>query len=287
MNIVRTIAEVRQAVRDARARGATIGFVPTMGAFHDGHLSLMREARSQTGFTVVSLFVNPAQFNNPADLIAYPRDEARDAAMAAAENIDLLFTPEAASMYADGFATSVNVAGLSEPLDGAFRGPEHFRGVATVVTKLFNIVGPDVAFFGQKDAQQAAIIRQMVRDLDFPVRVVVCPTVREADGLAMSSAAMQCASVPMIAFARSRCAAASMPAEMAIAAGMRDGAKVAETGRAAMRAHDVEPEYFEIVSAATLRPVTPLAGELLVAVAAHVGPVRLIDNALVHLPAAP
>ena len=187
MKIVRTIAEVRHAVREAGARGATIGFVPTMGAFHDGHLSLMRTARAQTGFVVVSVFVNPSQFNDPADLAAYPRDEARDAGMAAAEGVDRFFAPDAREVYPEGFSTAVSVAGLSEPLCGKYRGPEHFRGVATVVAKLLNIVTPDVAYFGQKDAQQAVIVRRLVRDLDLAVRVEVCPTVRESDGLAMSS----------------------------------------------------------------------------------------------------
>jgi pantoate--beta-alanine ligase len=281
MNVARTVADVRRAVREARARAAAIGFVPTMGAFHAGHLSLMRAARAETGFVVVSLFVNPTQFDNPADLVAYPHDEARDTAMAAEQGVDLLFVPPAAALYPDGFSTGVTVAELGEPLCGAFRGPAHFRGVATVVTKLFNIVAPDVAFFGQKDAQQAAIIRRLALDLDFPIRVAVCPTVREPDGLAMSSRNVRLQGADRVrALALRRGLDA---AEALIAAGARDGARVAEAGRAAMRTAGVDPEYFEVVSAETLRPVAPLTREILVAVAAHVGPVRLIDNVVVRV----
>jgi pantoate--beta-alanine ligase len=282
MNAAHTIGDMRRAARHARERGETIGLVPTMGAFHGGHVSLMRAARAQTDFVVVSLFVNPAQFDDPSDLSAYPRDAARDTEMAEAEDVDVLFAPAADDMYPDGFATGVTVAGLSEPLCGEFRGPAHFRGVATVVTKLFNIVTPDAAFFGQKDAQQAIIVRRLVRDLDLPIRVEVCPTVREPDGLAMSSRNQRLSSDD-----RRRALALKLGldlAESAISSGARDGAFVAESARAAMRARGVEPEYLEIVSAETLRPVTPLRGEILVAVAAHVGPVRLIDNVLVHVP---
>lgn len=283
MNIVRTIAGIRSVVGEARAREATIGFVPTMGAFHAGHLSLARAARAQTGFVVVSLFVNPAQFNDPKDLAAYPRDEAHDAAMVAAEGADVLFAPAADEVYPDGFATSVTVAGLSEVLCGAFRGPEHFRGVATVVTKLFNIVAPDIAFFGQKDAQQAMIVRRLVRDLDLPVHVAVCPTVRESDGLAMSSRNVRLSSgdrVRALALWRGLGIAAA-----AIENGERDGTHIAGLARNAMSNLGVEAEYFELVSTESLRPVTPLAGEILIAVAAQVGPVRLIDNVIVRVSA--
>jgi pantoate--beta-alanine ligase len=253
-----------------------------MGAFHAGHLSLMRAARMQTGFVIVSLFVNPAQFNDPTDLAAYPRDEARDAAMAAAEGVDVLFAPTADAIYPAGFATAVMVALLNEPLCGAFRGPEHFQGVATVVTKLFNIVTPDVAFFGQKDAQQAVIVRRLVRDLDLPVRVEVCPTVRESDGLAMSSR-----NVRLGTQERVRALALQYGLQVATAAienGARDGTRIAELARTAMHDRGVEAEYVELVSAEHLRPMTPLAGEILVAVAAHVGSVRLIDNVVIRVP---
>jgi len=282
MIIVRTIADVRAAVREAWTREATIGFVPTMGAFHAGHLSLVRAARARTGFVVVSVFVNPAQFNDPADLAAYPRDESRDAAMAAAEGADLFFAPTADEVYPDGFATTVTVAGLTEPLCGAFRGPEHFQGVATVVTKLFNIVTPDAAFVGQKDAQQAMVVRRLVRDLDLPVRVEVCPTVRESDGLAMSSR-----NARLDAQERARALALRHGLQAATAAienGGRDGMRIAELARTVMRDRGVEAEYVELVSTESLHRVTPLAGEILIAVAAHVGSVRLIDNVIVLVP---
>jgi pantoate--beta-alanine ligase len=281
MRIVRTVRETRGTVRAARGSGKTVGFVPTMGALHEGHLSLLRRAREDCGFVVISVFVNPTQFNDPADLAAYPRDEARDAAMAREVGADLFFAPAPEEMYPDGFATEVSVARLSEPLEGVMRGRSHFRGVATVVTKLFNIVAPDVAYFGQKDAQQALIIRRLARDLDFPTRVEVCPTVREPDGLAMSSR-----NVRLAPSDRPRALALRRgldAAETAIASGVRDAAKVRRAGRDAMRALDVDPEYFELVSADTLRPLSVVEGEVLIAVAARVGPVRLIDNALVRV----
>ena len=187
MRIVRRIADVRAAVRDARSAGAVVGLVPTMGAFHEGHLSLIRQARAESELVVVSLFVNPTQFGANEDLCAYPRDEERDAALAAAAGADILFVPPVDEIYPDGFATTIHVSGITEVLCGAQRGPRHFDGVATVVAKLFQIVAPDAAYFGQKDAQQILVIRRLVRDLDIPVRIVACPIVREADGLAMSS----------------------------------------------------------------------------------------------------
>src|SRR6185437_10678172 len=187
MNVVHTVAELRAALVGPRRAGQTIGLVPTMGAFHDGHLSLMRRARRDCDVVVVSLFVNPAQFNDPADLERYPRDHERDRALAAELGVDHLFAPAVEEVYPPGFATTVSVSGITEALEGAHRGRAHFDGVATVVTKLFNMVSPDVAYFGQKDAQQALVIRRLVRDLDMPVRIEVCPTVRESDGLALSS----------------------------------------------------------------------------------------------------
>jgi pantoate--beta-alanine ligase len=278
MRIVRTVREVRDAVRDARGAGKTIGFVPTMGALHEGHVSLLRRARADCEYVVISVFVNPTQFNDSADLAAYPRDEAADAAIAGDAGVDLFFAPDA-EMYPSGFATSVTVDGLSAPMEGAARGPGHFRGVATVVTKLFNIVAPDVAYFGQKDAQQALIVRRLARDLDLPLRVEVCPTVREPDGLAMSSRNVRLGPADRVrALALRRGLDA---AEASVAVGERDAATVARAGREAMRAHGVEPEYFELVSADTLEPLDVVSGEVLVAVAARVGPVRLIDNVLI------
>jgi pantoate--beta-alanine ligase len=186
VRVVRTIAEVRQALRDPRTRGERIGLVPTMGAFHDGHLALIRAARRGTDVVVVSLFVNPTQFNDPNDLARYPRDEASDAQVAEAAGVDLLFAPSVDELYPDGFSTTVDPGSLATTLEGAAR-PGHFRAVATVCAKLFSIVQPDAAFFGQKDAQQVAVVRRVVADLDLPLEIVAIPTVRDADGLALSS----------------------------------------------------------------------------------------------------
>src|SRR5947209_10064667 len=187
MKTIRTVAELRPVIAEHRRGLRSIGLVPTMGAFHEGHLSLMRRARSTCDVVVVSLFVNPTQFNDAADLEAYPRNEAEDAAQAEEIGVDYLFAPAAQDVYPPGFSTTVSVAGLTETLEGEHRGRAHFDGVATVVTKLFNMVAPDVAFFGQKDAQQALVIERLVRDLDLAVRIEICPTVREGDGLALSS----------------------------------------------------------------------------------------------------
>jgi pantoate--beta-alanine ligase len=189
LRTVRTVAALRAAVSAARRSGHTVGLVPTMGSLHEGHLSLMRAAREQCGFVVMSLFVNPAQFVPGEDYERYPRDERRDVELASAAGVELLFAPAVEEVYPEGFATSVQVAGLTDVLCGAptSRGRDHFTGVATVVAKLLNMCAPEVAFFGQKDYQQSVVIRHLVRDLDFPVRIEVCPTVREPDGLALSS----------------------------------------------------------------------------------------------------
>ncbi|MCW2951696.1 MAG: pantoate/beta-alanine ligase [Conexibacter sp.] len=279
MRIIRTVAELRERLEPERRADRSVALVPTMGAFHAGHRSLMEEATARCDVVVVSLFVNPAQFAPGEDLAAYPRDEAKDAAVAAAAGVDVLFAPPVAEVYPDGFATTVRVGGLSESLEGAHR-PGHFDGVATVVAKLLNIVGPDVAFFGQKDAQQALIIRRLVRDLDIPTRIAVCPTVREPDGLAMSSR-----NGYLGAADRARAVAlrhALDAAAAAVAAGEREPGAVASSARAAMAPYDVEPEYLALVSADTLAPVERLeeGGETLMLVAARVGPARLIDNAI-------
>ena len=279
MRIVRTVAELRAAVREARDGGSRVGLVPTMGALHDGHLALVRRAREQSGFVVVSLFVNPAQFNDPSDLEKYPRDEARDVALLRDVGVNLLFAPPVEEVYPPGFATTVEVAGLSEPLEGAMRGQKHFRGVATVVTKLLNMVQPDDAVFGQKDAQQALIIRRLVRDLDLPVHVEIHPTVREADGLAMSSR-----NVRLDADARRRAPAIARALQSVVATvaeGERDMTQALASATAILDASAIHPEYFAAVSAETLEPVTRLTGETLVAIAASVGGVRLIDNVIV------
>jgi pantoate--beta-alanine ligase len=281
MRTLRTVPELRAATADARRDGRTIGFVPTMGAFHDGHASLMRAARAATDVVVVSLFVNPTQFAPTEDLAAYPRDEARDAEIAAAAGVDLLFVPAVEEVYPDGFQTTVTVAGsaLADSLEG-LRRPGHFDGVATVVTKLLNMVQADVAFFGQKDAQQALIVRRVVRDLDIPTRIEVCPTVREPDGLAMSSRNAYLAPAD-----RERAVAlrrALDAAEAAVAAGERDAATVTAAARAAMAEYDVEPEYLALVSTDTLAPIDRVDGEALLALAARVGRARLLDNTLIQ-----
>lgn len=282
LRTARSVAELRAALEPARRAGRRIGLVPTMGAFHAGHRSLMERAAETCDVVVVSLFVNPTQFGAGEDLSAYPRDEARDAAIAAEAGVDLLFAPPVEEVYPDGFATTVSVGGLTDGLEGAHR-PGHFDGVATVVAKLLNMVGPAVAFFGQKDAQQALVIRRLVRDLNLPVRVEVCPTVREADGLAMSSR-----NVYLGAEDRARAVGLSRAldaAAAAIATGERDAGRVAATGRAVLAEHGIEAEYFALVSEETLAPVVTLdGGVVLLAVAARVGPARLIDNVLVHVP---
>jgi pantoate--beta-alanine ligase len=278
MNTVRTVADLRAALRPARRDERTIGLVPTMGALHDGHLSLIRHARATCDEVVVSLFVNPAQFNETADLAAYPRNEARDAALAAEAGADLLFAPDVPEVYPAGFATTVRVVGLTEAMEGAFRGVGHFDAVSTVVTKLLNIVGPDVAFFGQKDAQQALVVRRLVRDLDLPVRIEVLPTVREPDGLALSSR-----NVHLHGADRERALAlhdALRAAEALLAAGERDAGALRATALAAMRDRGVEPDYLELVRTDDLQPVTRVDGEALLAVAARVGATRLIDNTI-------
>jgi pantoate--beta-alanine ligase len=280
VKIVRGNAEMR--AHRAQARG-TVGLVPTMGAFHGGHHALMRAARERCDVVVVSLFVNPAQFEEAADLEAYPRDEARDAAEAAELGVDILYAPPVDEVYPPGFATSVRVADLSDVLEGAERGPGHFAGVCTVVTKLFNVVQPDVAFFGQKDAQQVAVLRRMVRDLDLPVELHVVPTVREPDGLAMSSRNGR-----LTPDERRRALALSRAlhaAEAAIAAGERDAATIAGTARAAM--DGVQPEYLALVDPDSFQPVTTVDGRVLVAVAARIGATRLIDNTIVQEAATP
>ena len=281
MIILRTVAELRVAVAVARRRGERIGLVPTMGAFHEGHLTLMRRARERCGFVVVSLFVNPTQFNDAGDLARYPRDEAHDAELAASTGVDVLFAPTVAEVYPAGFSSVVDVQGVSAPLEGVARGPEHFRGVATVVTKLFNMAQPDDAFFGQKDAQQALLVRHMVRDLDFLVRIEVCQTVRETDGLAMSSR-----NAMLTPEARERAPVLHQALAM-VASLVEQGACIDDAiarGRALLAERGVEPEYFAAVSTDTLEHVHAVRGETLVALAARFGAVRLIDNVLLYPP---
>ena len=278
MRIVRTNDEMR-----ALRRQGLVGLVPTMGAFHAGHHALIRAARERCDTVVVSLFVNPAQFEEATDLAAYPRDERRDAAEAEALGVDVLYAPPVEEVYPPGFATSVRVEGLSDVLEGAERGPGHFAGVCTVVTKLFNVVRPDVAYFGQKDAQQVAVLKRMVRDLDIPVELVVIPTVREADGLAMSSRNGR-----LSPDERRRATALSRAlhaAEAAIESGERDVAAVARAARAEF--NGIEPEYLAVVDPESFQPITTVDGRVLVAVAARIGATRLIDNTIIHPAATP
>ncbi len=278
MRTVRTVAELRSALAPARRDGRTIGLVPTMGALHDGHLSLIDRARERCDVVVVSLFVNPAQFNERSDLERYPRDERRDAELAAAAGADVLFAPSVEEVYPPGFATTVEVLGLTERLEGAARGAEHFRGVATVVTKLLCMALPDVAYFGQKDAQQVVVIRRLASDLNLPVAIEALPTVREPDGLAMSS---RNALLSPDERARALALPAALDAARALAGeGERSAQALLEAARAAMRGVDVEPEYVALVEPDTLEPIATLADDALLALAARVGEVRLIDNTI-------
>jgi pantoate--beta-alanine ligase len=281
---LRTKADLRAALASARGEGQTIGLVPTMGYLHEGHLSLIRAARAECDLVVMSLFVNPTQFAPGEDLDRYPRDEGRDLRLAGEAGADLVFAPSVAEVYpngSDGLATQVEVTGpLTSVLDGdpSRRGPEHLRGVTTVVAKLFNLVGPEVAYFGQKDAQQAVVIRRMVRDLDFPVRVEVLPTVREPDGLAMSSRNAYLGPAE-----RERAAALSRALE-AVARGARSGSlgMGLEAARRELAAAAIEPEYLEARDAETLERVHALGDRpVLVAIAARLGSARLIDNVLI------
>jgi pantoate--beta-alanine ligase len=282
--VVRGVGELRAALVPARRAGQTIGLVPTMGFLHNGHASLLRAAHAECDVVVMSLFVNPTQFGPNEDLDRYPRDEERDLRVAAEAGVDLVFAPTVEEMYPDGAATTVEVSGnLTSVLDGdpLRRGAAHFRGVTTIVAKLFNIVGPDVAFFGQKDAQQAAVIKRMARDLSFPLRVEVMPTVREEDGLAMSSRNVYLDPADRLrAVAISRALAAAE--QQALALDSLDAGLAA--ARIELAAAAIEPEYLEARDAETLEPAEHLrAGRpVLIAVAAQVGGARLIDNVLVE-----
>ncbi len=280
MRILRTIAEIRAAVGDARRGGMTVGLVPTMGALHDGHLSLIRAARSGNDLVVVSLFVNPAQFAATEDLGSYPRTEDQDARLAADAGADILFAPPVDQIYPDGFATSIHVAGITDVMCGAHRGPGHFDGVVTVVTKLFQIVAPHTAYFGQKDAQQVLVIRRLVRDLDMPVQIVACPIVREPDGLAMSSR-----NAYMDPDARLRATALNRAldaAEAVVARGETGAPAVLAAARAQLADAGIEPEYLELRSPDDLRELDRVGDAALLAVAAQVGAARLIDNRILE-----
>jgi pantoate--beta-alanine ligase len=280
--LVRTKVELRAALAQPRRQGLSIGLVPTMGFLHEGHLSLLRAARAECDLVVMSLFVNPTQFGPGEDLERYPRNEERDLALAGEEGVDFVYAPSPADVYPDGFASSVQVGGrLTEVLDGdpSRRGPSHFHGVTTVVAKLFNVVQPDLAYFGQKDAQQAVVIRRMVADLDFPVRIEVLPTVREPDGLAMSSRnAYLDPEQRRRAVALSR--ALALAEHEALAGDLGAGLRAA---RRELNEAGIEPEYLEARDAETLEPVAELGNrDVLVALAARLGAARLIDNVLIR-----
>jgi pantoate--beta-alanine ligase len=285
MITVDRIAALRNLVRDWRAQGARIGFVPTMGSLHDGHMSLLTAARERADCVVASVFVNPLQFGPGEDFERYPRTPEEDSKLLAAAGCDLLFLPGVEEIYPDGrqSATRVSVPSLSQILCGAFR-PGHFDGVATIVAKLFGIVQPDLAVFGEKDYQQLAIIRRMTADLDLPVQIVGAPTVRGADGLAMSSrnrylSAADRATAPQIY-------ATLHETITQIAAGERDYSLLEEQGAAALRAAGMQPDYFAVRDAASLQPPDATTREVVVLTAARLGKARLIDNLRVALPSA-
>lgn len=276
MRVLSTVREMRAASLAVRKGGQSLALVPTMGALHVGHIALVRAARAQCDVVVVSIFVNPKQFGPNEDFSKYPRTFEKDCALLEAEGVALVFAPRPEEMYPAGAGTFVEVEGISDRLDGVSR-PGHFRGVATIVAKLFHIVGPDRAFFGQKDAAQAAVLRSMVRDLNFDLELIVCPTVREPDGLALSSRNRY-----LSAEERGRALVLSR-ALNAIAAiyrtGQKDVARLLDAGRGVLATEpEVRIDYLEIVNADTLLPMTEAVPGALVAVAAYVGSTRLIDN---------
>jgi pantoate--beta-alanine ligase len=278
MKICNTISDMRAASRAARREGKHLGFVPTMGALHEGHVSLVRAAKARCDVVAVSIFVNPLQFGPNEDLAKYPRTFEHDRDLLEKEAVDVLFAPKPEEMYPAGAVTYVTVEGLSEKLCGKSR-PGHFRGVTTVVAKLFHIVEPDLAFFGQKDAAQATIIRRMVRDLNLPVEIVVCPIIREPDGLAMSS---------RNAYLSPQQRKSALVLNRSLTAvknrfdqGEQNARTLIEAGKQMLSQEPAARlDYFEIVDPATLDPVQELTSTALVAVAAFVGNMRLIDNIL-------
>ncbi len=279
MQIATTIAQIRSCVAEARAAGKVVGFVPTMGALHAGHAALIEAAAGRCGYVVVSIFVNPTQFGPGEDFEKYPRPFEKDIQTCAKYGAHAIFAPSRTEMYPRENLTWVTVEKLTEPLCGRSR-PGHFRGVTTVCTKLFNIVGADLAFFGQKDAQQATVIRRMVADLNVPLEIVVCPTVREPDGLAMSSRnqylrPQERGQAPVIHRALQRCA------EL-IGAGERNAARIVEEMHKVLRqAPALQVEYVSIVDAESLEQVDRVRGRVLAAVAGRLGTTRLIDNIVV------
>jgi pantoate--beta-alanine ligase len=280
MQICETMEATRAASRAARKAGKRVGLVPTMGALHEGHLSLVRIAKQHSGFVIVSIFVNPLQFGPTEDLAKYPRTFKRDCEMLRKEGTDIVFAPSVAEMYPTLNVTYVNVDGLSDRLDGQSR-PGHFRGVATVVSKLFHIVEPDVGVFGQKDAAQLAIIRRMARDQNFPVEIVAGPIVREPDGLAMSSRngyldSQQRQQALVLSRALNRI-------QETFQSGERSAARLVAAGREVLsEERSVRLDYLAAVDPETLEPVDSITRQTLIAVAAYVGATRLIDNVVLN-----
>ena len=278
MRIVKTVAEMQSVCRDLRSSGSVLGFVPTMGALHEGHLSLVRRARSECNTVVASIFVNPLQFAPEEDFAQYPRTFEGDCKSLETERADILFAPDAAEMYPNGSVTTVTVSGVGDRLDGASR-PGHFTGVATVVAKLFHIVGPARAYFGQKDAAQLAVLRQMVRDLNFDVELVGCAIVRDADGLALSSRNKYLSAAERqqaLIIHRTL-----LGLERRIAEGDRQSVTLMRRGKEILdAAAGIRVDYLAIVDANTLLPVASADTGTLVAAAAYVGGTRLIDNFL-------
>jgi pantoate--beta-alanine ligase len=278
MQVLSTVREMRSARRAVRQNGQSLGLVPTMGALHAGHIALVRAARAQCDVVAVSIFVNPTQFGPNEDFAKYPRTFEQDCALLEPEGVALVFAPQPEEMYPAGATTFVEVGGVGDRLDGASR-PGHFRGVATVVAKLFHIVGPSKAFFGQKDAAQVAVLRSMVRDLNFDLELVVCPTMREPDGLALSSRNRY-----LSASERRQALVLSRALNMIAAtynASQNHVAPLLESGRSVMATEpNVRIDYLEIVDPDTLLPLTEARPGALVAVAAYVGATRLIDNTI-------
>lgn len=278
MRVVKSIQEMRIFLRELRATDTELGLVPTMGALHHGHLSLVRRARAECGIVTTSIFVNPLQFAPGEDFAQYPRTFEEDCKLLEAEGVDVLFAPEAAEMYPDRAATTITVAGIGDRLDGASR-PGHFTGVATIVAKLFHVVNPERAYFGQKDAAQLAVLRQMVRDLNFDVQLVGCEIVRDTDGLALSSrnkylSAEERANALVLHRALQRI-------EQMIAEGERKSEALIQVGIEMLRVPGVRVDYMAIVDADTLLPIPSIKTGCLVAVATYVGKTRLIDNFIV------
>jgi pantoate--beta-alanine ligase len=282
VKIVRTAAAVRQQVRAARARGERIGFVPTMGSLHEGHLALARRARSENGLVVASIFVNPLQFGPAEDFDGYPRAPRRDHVRLAREGVDLCYEPRTEAVYAEDFSTLVIVGDLDEPLCGRFR-PGHFVGVATVVAKLLHAVEPDRLYLGAKDWQQSRVIIRMIRDLELPVALVVCPTVREPDGLALSSRNTYLSAAERVWAPNIQRALAAAAAEVR-AGRLTRASEVTTDVRRRLRGGIGRLQYAEILDAESLRPVDPLRGRLVLAAACLVGKARLIDNVVFTVP---